>query len=442
MPILLILLLILVYSTRYQKGPYWAFLIPWIVCISPVAIYLINYTYFSVWNIEFISILTMYLLTLLGGVWFYNFLVPVTNAKQLDTVTMYTDAKKWAWIAWVAGMLGTACVVIDFNFYRDGSLGDLAKIRESYISSSHVSWFARFGSVLTWGCLYSFVFSLFFRELLSRRQFLLFMAPVVGYFLTSLLTAGRQSSFQILIFVLLVQLLKPRIITKKILGLRTGWVYALVISILMMLYMGYVAVYRNVAIISIDDKVNVLEGIFKFSLPNNLTLILSAISSNLKVTFIEAVVYFSSPITLFSRFITVDIPRLYMGAISFPFLMRQLEPLTNISVVASMQAKISLMESAGVTGIGWTTAISSYIMDVGRWGAAFVLFLQGFYTAHAWNCLNCRNNFHDVVVVMVLFTIAIYMPLVSGTGETNLFLLWVFCIGISLFNKVRIFFRY
>ena len=79
MLILLIFLLILIYFTRNEKGPYWAFLIPWIICISPVAFYLINYAYFSVWNIKFISIITIYILILLSGVWVYNFLVPAVS---------------------------------------------------------------------------------------------------------------------------------------------------------------------------------------------------------------------------------------------------------------------------------------------------------------------------------------------------------------------------
>ena len=110
--------------------------------------------------------------------------------------------------------------------------------------------------------------------------------------------------------------------------------------------------------------------------------------------------------------------------------MRQLEPLTGISVVEALNGKIEQMRNLSVIGVGWTTAISSYVMDFGKLGAGVVLCAQGYYSAFSWRRARLGTDFHEGVIALIMLTAAIYMPLTAASGETNLLLLWLYCVFV------------
>jgi hypothetical protein len=193
----------------------------------------------------------------------------------------------------------------------------------------------------------------------------------------------------------------------------------------MLAYMGYVGIARNDGLVS-NDKTEVLARLFDYTLPSYIELVFGSLGEGVRATLIEGLVYFSSSVALFLMFLKVEFSQLYLGVMSFPFVMRQLEPLTAISVIGALETKIQLMSGEGVIGAGWTTGISSYIMDFGRVGAAVFLFLQGYYSAYAWRRAVLGNDFHEALVALVLLTLVIYMPLIAASSDTNLFLLWSF----------------
>jgi hypothetical protein len=195
----------------------------------------------------------------------------------------------------------------------------------------------------------------------------------------------------------------------------------------MIAYMGYVAAARDDALFS-HERVEVLAQLFDFYIAPWFDSALSALGEGVRTTVMESMVYFSSSIALFSQFLTIDFGDKGYGALTFPFLFRQIEPITGLSVIGTLNNKIDLMRSAGVMANGWTTGISSYMLDFGYAGAALCLLLQGYYSAFAWRRALNGINFFDGVVAMVVLASAVYMPLLLATSDTNLFFIWVFCL--------------
>ena len=232
---------------------------------------------------------------------------------------------------------------------------------------------------------------------------------------------------QILIFALLALALKRVQQPARRAAGRSNLALGLGISLLMVAYMGYVASARNDAALS-EDKTQVLIELFDFSMAPWLESLLALTSSSVRAGIVEGAVYFSSSVSLFSVFLRQHIASHSFGAMSLPFVFRQIEPLTGISVIGALNDKIQTMTDAGVIGVGWTTAISSYILDFGRIGAALVLFLQGYFSACAWRRARTGTDFQDSAIALILLTAAIYMPLIAASGETNLLLLLGFCL--------------
>ena len=426
----------LLYITRRVKGPIWLLSFAWLLCMLPVAVGFIKYSYFSPWDAWFVFVLTAYILSFAVGVVVHDkalLAYPVKNSEEADACRY---ALGWAKFAWVAGAAGSALIIIDYVIYKGSGLNDLAALRDLIVKADSVSWFMRIGSVLTWGCLYCFIFALFFRQTLSRAKFIFFIFPVTGYFLVALLSAGRQTALQIIIFAFLVEFLRFSRATVRKKKEKTSRMFLLGITFVMVVYMGYVAVLRNDGLID-NDKAVVLASLFDFTLSSTAQVIIEFMGESLKSTVIEALVYFSHSIPLFSKFLTIEFQQSYPGTMTFPFILRQLEPFTGVSVIGSARAINQLMTETGVIGVGWTTSISAYIIDFGYIGALLVLFLQGFYTAYYWRRAVRGNDFNEALIALVLLALIIYMPLLAASSETNLLLLWFFGVMASVMRKRR-----
>jgi hypothetical protein len=431
------LLLVAMFLTRRVKGPVWAFAVAWLVCMSPIAFGLIRYSYFTEFNASFeVQLFALFSAFLLGAaldsvrypahVWLGRMVSSAYDESELSR------ALPIAKFCWLASIIGAGCLALDFAFLEGVGLDDLAALRELYVATTKASALARIGTVLVWGGIYCFIFALLFRRCLTRLMVGVFMLPVAGYLLVALFSAGRQAAFQIAIVATFTMLFDKARHAGAVRRSRAGGVLlSVVIGASMVAYMGYIAVARNDLLLS-SDKIVVLARLFDFELYPDFDLLLSALGESVRTTAVEAIVYFSSSVALFSKFLSIDWGATFYGAMSFPFAFRQIEPATGLSVLESLAFKIEMMRGAGVIGAGWTTAISSHILDWGFVGAAMFLFLQGFWSAVLWRRALLYGRFHDAVLALLLLVAAAYLPMVPAFSDTSLFLLLVFCILVRL----------
>ena len=432
-------LLLVMVASRRIKGPLWALCIAWLICLAPIVSGAVIYRYVvdagHSYSITLIVFIGMFVL----GYAFFEAVrrphpVPPTPTLQ-DFQRSCTNVYPVALACWWLAMIATAFNYIDFTLLGGAGLDDLAALRDSYANKRATSAFAQIASILTWACLFCYMFALFFRRELSRWRFAMFLIPIVGYFSLSVFSAGRQAAFQIvLVSVLLVivtGIVRPsprldvdrtpqRWLTRERLGIAA-------ISAAMIGYMGYVAVARNDGNIS-DDKSQLLMIIFEFQFAPVVERITQAMGSGLRGAIVEGVVYFSSSPALFEPFLTIHWPQYYFGAMTFPLFLRQIEPLTGLSVTVGLTAKVDAINAIGVLGSGWATSMSSYLIDFGFAGTLVFLFAMGVYSAFAWRVMLRTRNFYAVVIGILVLINAIYMPLTPGVSDSNLVLLWLFCL--------------
>ena len=428
MTVLSVLMLLTLFLTRKDKGPVWALMLAFLACVLPISTGLVRYQYFDGEKWGFAALLGGFLACYCLGA-----LMPWTKRIRQDDWLPPAPAeeallvRKWALIAWFAAMLGTGLLLLDYAWMGGSGLNDLAALRDLFVARE-ATWAARISSVLTWGCLYCFGYSISFRSVLSRRDFWFFLMPIGGYFLTALLSAGRQAAFQILL-VIVIFLVSERAWAKVKVKWRPGKsaVIYLFLIIVMIAYMGYVAGARNDGAISFDKTIT-LTRLFDFELAPWAQDLIDKQDEAVQSAEVEGLIYFTSSIALFSKFVVQAFPSHTMGAMTFPFIMRQLEPLTGISVIGSLRDKMDVMRDSGVIAAGWTTAISSYILDAGLVGAAAMLFLQGLYSGRQWYRSCQTSAFNDRLIAVLCILGAAYMPLIPVTSDTNLLLLWAYCI--------------
>ena len=436
----LALLFVAMKSARSRDAIFF-FSFAWFVCAFPIVIGLVRYHYFSGDEARYFFQLSFFLASFLIGAFAAKYLIPALAdgdrlSRPSNASVDLARVRPWARVALIISTFGIFCLCIDFVI-NGPDLSNIAEARAIYNDRS-ASLLAKLASVATWGCLYCFTFALWFRSRLAKVEFYLYLLPIVGFFLVSLFSAGRQAVFQILIFSLIFRPDKYFQLSDLSL-IRTKQPKLIVVSIVIAsaFYMAYIAVSRNDGAISVDKSL-VLQALFRFDLADWFTAIQSAVPSSVYQFLVEALVYFSSPIASFSLFLKNDFPYETFGAMSLPFLFRQIEFITDISVVNAMATLAQLMSSSGVIGVGWVTGITSYVIDFGFFGAGVLLLAQGFFTQRACDTYKRLGGFHRKLVSVTLLVAAVYMPLVAPSSDNNLLFLLVFAlIGLKVESRAR-----
>lgn len=438
--LVVIFLLIVLTVSRRLKGPLWALCLAWLICLAPIASGAVIYRYVVDTGYAYSITLIVFIGMFVAGYAFYEAArrpQPVPpRPTPADFRRSYDSVYPVALVCWWLAMIATAFNYIDFTLLGGAGLDDLAALRDTYANKRATSAFAQIASILTWACLLCYMFALFFRRELSRWRFVMMLIPIVGYFSLSVFSAGRQAAFQIMLvsvlLVIVTNIVRPaeprridsgrRWLTPERLGIAA-------VSAAMIGYMGYVAVARNDGNIS-DDKAQLLMIIFEFHFAPAVEQITQAMGSGLRGAITEGVVYFSASPALFEPFLTIHWPQHYFGAMTFPLFFRQIEPLTGLSVTGGLTAKVDAINAIGVLGAGWATSMSSYLIDFGFAGTLVFLFLMGTYSAHAWRVALRFPSFYAVVIGILVLVNAIYMPLTPGVSDSNLVLLWLFCVAM------------
>lgn len=418
-------------ATRRNKGPTWAMSLMWLICILPMTLGVISYDFLLSSSNLLDEVVAGSMICVAVGAFSehvihggYRRSLPTEQSVTQDFETM----RQLGRLMWVLGMAGGVCILADF-LTRGGSLLNLSELRDSFVTRQSASTFSRVGSLLTWACLFCYFFALIFRERLRAGEMIFFAVPIIAYLFGALLSAGRQAAFQVLLITIIAQILY-RIRTREAKSSRS---IIAVISAIMISYMGFIAVARNDDRIS-DVKAEVLERLFQFRTAPWFDSLASLFGAVVRDTIIEATVYFTSSVALFERFLDTNLEAVSAGAMNFPLLYRQLQPLTGIDVAAMYQVKVAALDSQGVIGVGWTTAVSHLIMDFGFLGAAVALALQGYIGAWSWRRALSGGDYIDCMLAALFVIAAIYLPLLPAFSDTNLFLMALACFAWRLFG--------
>lgn len=415
---------------RQSKDPLYVFCAAWVACSLPLASGLLRYEFLESDDLRFAVKLIMFAAAFVAGyILWRGSAVPGVN-HNVEWAKMFDRTRAMGRFAWLCGMLGAGLSVLDFLLYGGASVTDLAEMRYSFMLREP-SLPARLASVLTWGCLYCLVFALTFRRELGRRSFCFYLLPALGYLLAAYLSAGRQAAFHIVIFSIATALVNRHRSAPRSGRRDQPWGAIALISVGAVAYMGYVAVARNDRLMS-DDKTEVLERLFAYQLAPPVQRLTEEVSPVVAGGTVEGLVYFSSSVALFKVFLDQPLPPPTFGALTFPFLFRQLEPLTGMNVISALDGKADMMRNAGVMDVGWATALGHYILDFGLAGTMALLFAQGIYSRATWDALRQAPDFNDVVIAVIVVVAAAYTPLLPATWESSVLILWLFC----LFAKV------
>lgn len=412
-------------------GPLLAMLISWLVSLTPVATRMINFEYLNYSSDRYVWIVALSVVAFLIGTVVAAAANPAPQVGPQPRHNWTDDLAQWlpvAKICFVAAMIAIFSTMINVMALSI-SFSDLAIIREEVVNAESATIFAQVASVTMWGCFFCLAFAIYFRHVLTRGQFLLFLLAGAGIFLSALMVAGRGSVFQVVLLTLVLESIRsrrlpmvpgrPRHATKMaIMGASAAFIF-------------YITMNRTTGADG-HNKAELFLKYFGASINPTLDAMLGWFGVGLRDFAIEALIYVSHPVPLFSVFVDIDFGKLFWGMHDFPFLFRQFEPIFGYSVLEAYRLKVFYLSTQGVIGVGWNTALSSLLLDFGTAGMFIFLLLQGFLSQWCWARVRRGGRF-GTVLVSVLFTIAaVYMPFMGAFADTTIFLLLVFLAFIHL----------
>jgi hypothetical protein len=147
----------------------------------------------------------------------------------------------------------------------------------------------------------------------------------------------------------------------------------------------------------------------------------SSIPYNIGDAIYEAIIYFSSGISLLSGFLTIKYEGFYGGTFTFPWMARRFEILSDTSVVEAMQQLEALMASGRFMSHGWATAFASYVLDFGSIGAFLFMFLVGILSAMTWHMYAKRPDIFSLMLIFAANINLFYMIMVPATSDSIFF---------------------
>jgi oligosaccharide repeat unit polymerase len=420
--ILAFLIVLLCIATWRHGGPLRALLIAWLVCITPVAIGIVRYDYLVYATSYYVWLLGASIVAFAGGVLLTRWFLPATDKGYVPGAYDWdTDFAKWlpfARACMIVAAIANTAILITFITVSSLNLDDL---RSDVVTATSVDLPQRIATITVWACFACLAFGLYFRHRLTRVEFGLYMLMSVGIFLSSLASAGRQSVAQIILFTILLEAVRSRRMPRRaslagqwaVRGLLVGLAAAVVI---------FVTINRS-AIETPRAKADLFLIYFNAELSDWFENLIAPFGQGVRDFLTEVILYLSSSVPLFSIFSQIDFGRHFYGVFDFPFLMRQVEPFTGISVIDSWNIRTQYLGSEQVIGTGWTTAPSHLMLDVGVVGMVIFLVLQGAASEWTWNRVRRGGSFGTTMLCVILTIAAIYMPFLPALSDTNLFLL-------------------
>lgn len=412
-------------------GPMLAMAISWLVCLTPVATGMISYDYLLYSSNHYLWILALAIASFGAGAFIAGATRPAPPVRRDPHYDWDSDLARWKPVA-------QFCLVVSFvaigaiiaNIKELGlDFSDLSIIREGVINTESATTWARIAALTLWACFFCFAFALYFRHRLSLFQVLLYLLTGAGgIFLSTLMMAGRGSVFQVVLLTLFLEAIRARRLPA---GTGRRFLWKMIILGTAAAFILYVTMARTTGIEGYN-KADLFLRLFNARLNPTVDAALSAISPGGRDIVVEMLIYISHSVPLFSVFLEIDFGRHYWGLHDFPFIFRQLEPLTGMSVIEAYRIKTAYLGSQGVIGVGWITTVHTLLMDFGTFGMILFLGVQGYFSQWAWGRVRRGHGFVSVMLCIVMMTAAVYLPFFNAFADTNIFLLLLFLIAVMV----------
>lgn len=433
---------------KNRQSPMVYFIIPWTFMLTMYVSKFITYTQDRDEPIAELYLISGCLL-IYGGYCFARrviFKIPNFVSEYSDVNIDCKNLKIVFNLCAICGLIGSILFVIEMIFVTGIDLSSLSMARDAY-TSREVTILSQLGNIMSWGSLFVLPGVVLFGKDASVPEKALWIFSVIVYSMYSVLSAGRQVVFQILIVLVSAFTLKQSVDSQNNKNKKSNRRTIIVIVLIVGIILGYclqVASDRNNGGIS-DSKLEVLSFYTGCELDPKVQVLYNLLPDGINDGIAEAFVYYTHEITGFKIFWDIDETiGPFWGLYSAPFLDRRVASLglTTYTVDQKMSYVRNYMSSQGAMPVGWKTCFSFFILDYGRIGGLIYSFIYGFYVGYVYKNFQKKRSLISVVWLVRVNVGLFYTVMFPATCETGLLLMGIFCVIMNMLENRYKSFRY
>jgi hypothetical protein len=432
MTYLYIFFLVLVLVTYKVRGPIFIYSLSWTLSLTPIFFGFIEYTFLDSSKTNYVMIVASASICFITPAFLLNLFYKKYHNNIDYVLDIKTEHFNWNPFARYIMLTALICMLLFSTviFSNSVNLNDLSSLRSSVVATQGASVIGRLIAVTNWACFFCVLYAFYFYDHMKPQNRMLYMLCGFGIFLSSLTSAGRQSIMQIILLIFFINIFTKSIKFKtesfsfeKILFYSFG-----------ILFLIYITVYRSDNGYSID-RTSIILSIFRAKINPELDAFLFKLGLGPREFIVELILYISHSVPLFSLSSEIDFLTKTYGAMTFPFVFRQIEPITGIIVIDALINKGNFINSLNVIGVGWDTSLSSPLTDFGMLGLLAYMAILGTFSHWAWLRAVQSREFGAVVLCSLFMLSAAYSPFLPLFSDTNMFFLLIF--SAFLWHRTR-----
>ncbi len=335
----------------------------------------------------------------------------------------------------ICGIIAAALFAIDMLIVSGLSTSDLMDIRDIFMTRE-VTVLSQIAAVLGAGGFVSLVSAIICWNYIPTMTRLLWLLSPIALSLFSFLSGGRQTVFQLLLFIYFTLLLRHKIFRTSIAKLiKTTAVFAF-IFVLVLTYGMMVSHQRNARQLETNKK-EVILTLMQANLYPTIEAIVDDMPDVVRDGATELLVYFTHSLPNFLVFWELDKPGPYWGLWEFPFIARRLNNLGIVldTDIGRMNYVYDSFAATGRFPQVWQTQIRDMIIDFTSTGAIIGVLLFGYISGRTVKNYELRGGLVFAFLVVGLNLICFYSIMFSAISDT--FLFFYFMLSLALLVKSR-----
>jgi hypothetical protein len=354
-------------------------------------------------------------------------------AKCIDDMLKH---KKIIMACAIAGFLGALFFAIEMILYNKVDVSDLEEARKVF-QNKETTIFSQVGVMLSFGGFVSLVSVILTWERLNRGTRLLWLMSPLTLSTFSVLSGGRQTVFQLVLFSFFAMKIRSSLHMRKQRFSLKAVAGFLVLAVLVAGYGMLVATKRNARSETISKK-EMLMVLFDTRLSPRLDRTVEKFPPMLMDGTAEGIVYFTHSIPMFMVFWDLEKPGPYWGLWEMNFLARRLDALgwTAWPEAQRIEDVYSTFGKSGRFSQIWQTQLRDLIIDFTPAGALAAVLAFGFWCGRITRSFRLAPDLWSAQLLVFANVACIYSTMFTLLTDTIMFFFFMAC-GIMYLRSHR-----
>jgi hypothetical protein len=360
--------------------------------------------------------------------------------KTLNMIQWRDEAARYSNVITISAYCGIFAAVLfafEMIFIHGVNIYDIGDIRSAFLGRT-ATVYSQVAIILGAGGFISLVSAILcWSNISNAKRFLWLLSPI---FMTlfSVLSGGRQTVLQLILFIFFSLRLRNKLFT---VSRKYSIIVKATFAVVLILVIGYgmLAAYQRNEQAAVITKKEMVLGLLRAHLNPKVDTIIDSLPEVLRDGTAELILYFTHSVPMFLVFWDLEKPGPYWGLWEFNFIARRLDSLglTTENEESRIDNVYSSFAVSGRFPQVWQTQMRDMIIDFTPFGAIIGLLLLGFIAGRLFKTYEQNGGLVLALLVVVLNIVCFYSIIISIISDTLIFFYFLVCFALLFINAAE-----